>query len=373
MRQGPVFESGIDVVAGHLFFGDDNDASVCAEVRRHGSGQAQPGPAQDWIPEPQPSLPAVAGEHRTSGVERRVQAAVGSAFEGCLPGAGGGIPEVNLREFPVVAWCRQGRTIGAPGDSCDERQPDRSDEPSGLSLHDPATGVFPVPVSHRDLAAVPAEGQILHLRRPGPAVDRLAGRHIEQANLAITTTDGDPAGVRVELGDDHIAWLVQYGRAPVDVPDRQGTSGLVRGRQVAAVRAHAEHEDLEITTGLEVGDLLVIGHAADLDRPVAKPEGIAGHRRVKGDVRHSRGPGDVPARLLHVRKGQTGDRLVAECVESLCGEFQLLGDCRCLLQGFQRLEPLSHVPAHAPRLPCATSDSNSRSRPLVSALVVRLS
>ena len=42
---------------------------------------------------------------------------------------------------------------------------------------------------------------------------------------------------------------------PVDVPDREGESGKMRGRQVAAVGAEAEDEDLAIAPGLEAGDL----------------------------------------------------------------------------------------------------------------------
>ena len=37
----------------------------------------------------------------------------------------------------------------------------------------------------------------------------------------------------------------------LDVPDRQGTAGMMRGRQVAAVGAEAEDEDLAIAPGLK--------------------------------------------------------------------------------------------------------------------------
>ena len=59
----------------------------------------------------------------------------------------------------------------------------------------------------------------------------------------------------------------------------------MRGRQVAAVGAEAEDEDLAIAPGLEPGDLPVVGDAADLDRPIPEPECIAGHGGVEGSQR----------------------------------------------------------------------------------------
>ncbi len=99
---------------------------------------------------------------------------------------------------------------------------------------------------------------------------------------------GDPPAVRAET-----SWLpheigpasLTADRALVDVPDRQGKSGKMGGRQVAAIGAEAEDEDLAIAPSLEVGDLRVVGDAADLDRPISEPERIAGHCGVEGGAR----------------------------------------------------------------------------------------
>ena len=40
----------------------------------------------------------------------------------------------------------------------------------------------------------------------------------------------------------------------------------MRGRQVAAVGAEAEHGDVAIAPGREAGNLRIVGDAADLDR-----------------------------------------------------------------------------------------------------------
>ena len=71
MGQRPVFEGGIDLVRGHFFFIDDDDAPVRLNTGHGSSGQAQHGPAQDRVPEPQPAFEAVAGQHRAGGVKGR--------------------------------------------------------------------------------------------------------------------------------------------------------------------------------------------------------------------------------------------------------------------------------------------------------------
>ena len=63
----------------------------------------------------------------------------------------------------------------------------------------------------------------------------------------------------------------------------------MRGRQVAAVGAEAEDDDVAIASSLEAGDLLIIGDAANRDRPIAEPQGITGHGGVEAGVDSRRG------------------------------------------------------------------------------------
>ena len=62
MSQSPILERRLDLVGRQLVIERDDDSPVMAEVTiDHGlAGLAQPGPAQDRVPEPQSRLPAVA-------------------------------------------------------------------------------------------------------------------------------------------------------------------------------------------------------------------------------------------------------------------------------------------------------------------------
>ena len=134
MGERPVFEGRIDLVRGQFVLEHNDDPSVLAEVTgdQRVAGQAQPRPAQDRVPEPQPAFPAVAGQQRAGGVEGRTQAAIVMAFEGRPPDAGGGVPEVDLGVD--ARRCRQRGAVGAPGDVIrGSPQGDRPDKPAGLS------------------------------------------------------------------------------------------------------------------------------------------------------------------------------------------------------------------------------------------------
>ena len=129
----------------------------------------------------------------------------------------------------------------------------------------------------------PSGRKARRLARPGQRTAGPAGRQIVDEELAILVDHGDPAAVRAESGRPPDGARVVHGDgAPVDVPDRQGKAGIMRGRQVAAVGAEAEDPDVAIAAGLETGDLLVVGDAADRDRPIAEPEGVAGHGGIEG-------------------------------------------------------------------------------------------
>ena len=85
----------------------------------------------------------------------------------------------------------------------------------------------------------------------------------------------DSLAVRAEPSRP-IARHVQGDRVPLDVPHRQNTDVVMRGREVAAVGAEAEDEDLMVAPDREVVDFLVVGDATDLDRAIAKPQRRSG-------------------------------------------------------------------------------------------------
>ena len=113
--QSPILKGRLDLVGRQLVAEREDDSPVMAEVTiDHGlAGFAQPGPAQDRVPEPQSRLPAVAGQQGAGRVEARAHAAVGMALESRPPNARGGVPEVNLT---IVARRRQRGAVGTPGD-----------------------------------------------------------------------------------------------------------------------------------------------------------------------------------------------------------------------------------------------------------------
>ena len=146
------------------------------------AGQAQPRPAQDRVPEPQPAFPAVAGQQRAGGVEGRAQAAIVMAFECRPPDAGGGVPEVDLGVVaPAVASVVPSGLQATS--SARSPQGERPDEPAGLHLQNPAGGGFRLVVDDGDLGPVGTEGQAIGPRGPAPAGP--TGRQVVDEELAI--------------------------------------------------------------------------------------------------------------------------------------------------------------------------------------------
>ena len=109
------------------------------------------------------------------------------------------------------------------------------------------------------------------------------GRQVVDDHLSILMDQGDPLAVRAEVRCSpwNRAIVVQGDRAVVNVPDRQGKSGIMGGRQVAAAGAEAEDVDLAIAPGLEACDFNVVGDAADLDRSIPESQRIASHGGVE--------------------------------------------------------------------------------------------
>ncbi len=134
------------------------------------------------------------------------------------------------------AWCRRGSRRRHP------RQSARGTSgPAGRS---------PPPGSGRSggfgslsMTAIwaPSGRKARRLGFPGPAPAGPTGRQVVDEEVAILVGHGDPPAVRAESGRAPDAARVLHGDgAPVDVPDRQGTAGIMRGRQIAAVGAEAE-------------------------------------------------------------------------------------------------------------------------------------
>ena len=123
---------------------------------------------------------------------------------------------------------------------------------------------------------------------------------------------GDSPTVRAEPGRVacHVARVGQANPALLDVPDRQGMALRIPGRQVTAIRTEAEDEELSIASRVESYDFAVVGDEPDLDRPVAKEQGIARHGGVEGNIEDSRGPLNCATGGSQVGQGQAGDGLV---------------------------------------------------------------
>ena len=157
----------------------DHDPSVLAEPGQRAAGQAQDGPAEDRVPEPEPSVPAIAGQQGAGGVEGRVQAAV-RALEGRLRGC----PSWRPRDRSgIVARSRhRARHRGSTRPSPASRERDRSDEPARFHLDKLATRCLRS-VDDRDLGTIRTEGHVL--RRPGPR-RRLRGRPVASSYMMIS-------------------------------------------------------------------------------------------------------------------------------------------------------------------------------------------
>ena len=181
-------------------------------------------PAQDRVPEPEPPFPAVAGQQRTGGVEGRTQAAVGMAFEGRLPDAGGGVPEVDLE---IIARRRQRGAVGAPGDRLRGAGSgiDRTSRPVSASRIR-QVGSF-CSLSMTAIWAPSGRKARSTAPRPAPAPAGLTGRQVVHEELAILMDQGDPPAVRAESGRIPRRGPGRPRRPrPVDVPDRQGDARI---------------------------------------------------------------------------------------------------------------------------------------------------
>ena len=214
------------------------------------AAQAQQGPAQDRVPEPKPTFPAIAGQQRAGGVEGRDQAAVGMAFEGRPPDAGRGVPEVDLGVISTAspAWCRRGSR--RPRSAEPGKGIVRTSRPVSASrirqvggFDSLSTTAIRAPSGRKARSASPGAG-------PSPAgPDRSPGRRSRSSPLF--GGQGDPPAVRAESGRAPMNGprVVHGDGVPLDVPDRQGMAGRMRGRQIAAVGAEAEDPDLAIAPG----------------------------------------------------------------------------------------------------------------------------
>ncbi len=101
------------------------------------------------------------------------------------------------------------------------------------------------------------------LKPPG-----LAGRKVVDQNITTWMTDRDPPAIGTEARGPSApdwAWLSHRNLVLIDVPDGQGNSGTIGRRQVAAVGAEAEDEDVVIAARPEAGNFLVVGHPPNKD------------------------------------------------------------------------------------------------------------
>ncbi len=144
----------------------------------------------------------------------------------------------------IFAGYGQGAAIGAPHDvSRGSSQRDCLEEPAGLNLENPAGGRFRGIVNQRDVGPVRMQGQVPQARGAQPR-GGTAGRQVVHEEPATITDQGEPAAVGAESGRVVNGSAVDHGDlAPVDVPDRQGKTRLIGGRQVAAIGAETEVGD----------------------------------------------------------------------------------------------------------------------------------
>ena len=163
-----------------------------------------------------------------------------------------------------------------------------------------------------DLGPVGAKGQ--HVRPPGPALDDPTASQIVIKNLARAAHD-DSAAVRAE-GRCPInrACKLQKSARLFHVPYGQANFGRLHERQVAAVGAEVESPNVVVRGGLESGDLLVVGAAADRDAAVAESESVPCHLRIESRRDCIGRPSDDPTGGLQVGERHASDRQVAQRV-----------------------------------------------------------
>ena len=195
MGEGPVLEGRIDLVRGQWRPRCDNDdPSVPAEFRHPmTAGQAQHGPAQDRVPEPQAGLPsrcwpAACRRGGRPHTGRRWSSLRGWPFDGRWRHPRG---RSSNHRTASPAWCRRGsrrpirpwRAAGSTGRGGPSPTP-RSGRWSSLARY----GV------DGDLGPVRAEGQVIRRPRPGPGPARLPGRQVVDERRSIAGGTGRSAG-----------------------------------------------------------------------------------------------------------------------------------------------------------------------------------
>ncbi len=116
---------------------------------------------------------------------------------------------------------------------------------------------------------------------------------------------------------------------------------MISVARYASIGTEREDPDVSIALRGESGDLLVVAHAADQDRPIAEPNGVTGHARVEGERDYALRRADRRAGRLHVRQRHAGDRLVAQRIEPFRWIAKPTADLRRLGQRCQRVKPLT--------------------------------
>ena len=120
-------------------------------------------------------------------------------------------------------------------------------------------------------------------------------------------------------------------------------------RQITTVGAEAEDPDIAIAACLETRDFLVVGNAADLDRPVEEPECVAGHGGIEGERERAPRKWNVSPGGFQIGQRQAGDRFIAQRIEPLARQLQVPGNRGRLGQRVEAVESLPHLAAEPTR------------------------
>jgi hypothetical protein len=71
------------------------------------------------------------------------------------------------------------------------------------------------------------------------------------------------------------ARIAQTDSTMVNIPNHNGSAGHIFGRQESSVGTEGENPEFSITSRGESRNLSIVPHAANQDRPIAEPKGIA--------------------------------------------------------------------------------------------------
>ena len=164
---------------------------------------------------------------------------------------------------------------------------------------------------------------------------------------AVATADRDQSAVGAESGDPRGvgARIAHAGGASVDVPGYDITAGMIVRGEVPSIGAEGEKPDVSVTLTPEPGNLMVVAHAADQDRPIAVSSCVAGHTRVIGECDGPLRRADRGTGRLHV--GQAPCRRWPRRGEDRRsrGEPQIAADPGRLGKRRQRVKPLTDAVA----------------------------